>query len=116
MTLRELIETLERYPPDTPARLGFSEAHSHRGYYEQLAFCPWAATTAGWMLQHAQKAMGSHYPGYRGGMYQMGPDTICHVAGYGDGYGTPIDDDLILLMLGPVPTKDAATHSPPPQP
>lgn len=106
LTLEALIARLSLYPPDTPARLGFGEAHSYRGFYEQLAFCPHAGTTAGAMLKEAQKALHNQYPGYRGGMYQMGPDTPCHVAAYDDAYGTPIDDELILLMLGPVPTKE----------
>ena len=38
MTLGELIKALEAAPQDAVCEAGFSDPHSFRGFYEQLAF------------------------------------------------------------------------------
>lgn len=54
LNLGELIEELERHDPNLRLPLGFTEPHSYRGYYDQLAFQPAADVTIGEMLADAR--------------------------------------------------------------
>lgn len=101
-TLRELIGTLKMYPEDQVVPLGFSNAHSYRGYYDQLAFEPTRDTTVGAMLREAEFANGSTYQGWKGGDYTMGLNTEVHLAHEG-ATGEEIGPILLELMLGKPP-------------
>ncbi|HTN56799.1 MAG TPA: hypothetical protein VL043_00880, partial [Protaetiibacter sp.] len=61
MYLNELIEELSKRDPSTVVRQGFSNPHSYRGYYDQLAFEPTPNVTVGSMLAAAEEANGSTY-------------------------------------------------------
>lgn len=105
-TLGELIDTLKRYPEDQVVPLGFSNAHSYRGYYDQLAFEPATNTTVGTMLREAEYAVGGTFQGWKGGEYTMGLSTDVHLANEGD-CGEEIGPILLRLMLGepPIPPE-----------
>lgn len=98
MTLKELIEKLERIDPDRIAKIGFYRAHSYRGFYEQLAFSPSVNVSVRMMLESARGAVGDEFHGYKGGSYTMGPDTIVYLANYGE-TGEEITDELLDLMI-----------------
>lgn len=109
MRLREVIQRLEAIPADTVFTPGFGHPHSYRGYYEQLAFEPSGCTTAGDMLAYARSAVGSVFEGYKGGEYQMGLDTKCHIASYSK---TAEDDDSMWRFFDTLSIK--VTGNPPP--
>ena len=83
MTLGEIINKLKEYDPETQLNLGFTEPHSYRGYYEQLAFEPCKNTTIGRMLECCKKAKSGIFEGYKGGEYTYDDDTECNMAWYG---------------------------------
>jgi len=80
MTLDELIAVLEVENPAKVLPLGFSNPHSWRGDYMELAFEPTANVTVGAMHADARSALGATYEGYKGGQYTMHGYTDCHVA------------------------------------
>lgn len=94
MTLGELIEQLERLPPDMIFGDGFDEAFSYRGFYDQLAFSPANNTRADMMLAIAKGAVGQTYTGYKGGEYTMLEHTPVNIAEWGS-YGG--DEDALTM-------------------
>ena len=99
MTLGELIHVLKAAKQDLVCVHGFSDPHSYRGYYEQLAFEPTPNTTVAEMLTFAQDALGSTYSGYKGGEYTMGEHTDVWLACYGC-TGEAITSLTLEYMLG----------------
>jgi len=87
--LGELIAYLKTLPPDQRVKHGFTDPHSYRGYYEDLAFEPCEETTVGAMLAAAESALGGVFQGYKGGQYKMTEHTDCWLAEYGN-VGVPI--------------------------
>ena len=101
MTLRDLIQTLEKYPADKIVPHGFGQPHSYRGYYDQLAFEPMENVTVGAMLDDAKSALGKTFQGYKGGDYEMKAWTEVWLAHYGQ-CGEGIGPTLLRYMLGDV--------------
>jgi hypothetical protein len=99
MNLSELVSFLEKYPREQVVPIGFGQADSYRGYYDEVAFEPAENTTVGAMLDEAKKAIGSTYEGYKGGEYTMLAGTYCWLARYGE-IGEAIGPILLTLMLG----------------
>ncbi len=99
MTLIDLIQTLEQYPPDKVVPHGFGRPHSYRGYYDQLAFEPMQNVTVGAMLADAKSALGQTFQGYKGGDYEMGEWTEVWLAHYGQ-CGEGIGPTLLRYMMG----------------
>lgn len=99
LSLGELIERLEKEPPEKVASPGFDDPHSYRGYYDQLAFCIVRNASVGEMLKSAKQALGATYQGWKGGDYTMSHYTECWlVADHGD-TGESIGAVLLDLML-----------------
>lgn len=89
LTLDGLISVLAA--ADQSAIVQFSDGsypggeHSYRGYYDDLAFSPSAASkTVAELLKQASAARGETYEGYKGGDFVMDGDTPLWCAGYGD--------------------------------
>ena len=101
MYLQDLIELLETYDPKTVVKEGFSNPHSYRGYYDELAFEPTPNVSIGSMLKAAKSADGATYTGYKGGEYTMGSWTITHLANYGE-CGDTLSARLLRYMLADV--------------
>lgn len=82
MTLGKLIEALEAMPAN--ARVAnLQDAHSYRGYYEDLAFELYDDTRpAAELLAECKAAMGGVFEGYKGGKFVMGERTPVWVAEY----------------------------------
>jgi len=99
MTLGALINKLEEYPREQVVVKGFKNPHSYRGYYEQLAFEPADNTTVGEMLDSARSALGETFPGWKGGDFEMGEYTDCHLANWGK-CGEEMGPVLLGYMLG----------------
>jgi hypothetical protein len=102
MMLKDLIETLRKYPDDQVVPMGFTSAHSYRGIYSDLAFEPVANTTIGDMRREAEGAVGETFQGWKGGDYVMGEFTDVWLAEEGD-CGEGIGPILLRLMLGDPP-------------
>jgi hypothetical protein len=83
MILKDLIEGLEKIDPSRIVKRGFGSPHSDRGFYEDLGFDPAQDVSIGSMLEHAKSAMGQTFTGWKGGEYQMGEFTDCHIGEYG---------------------------------
>jgi hypothetical protein len=107
MTLEELITALEAENPDKVLPDGFTNPHSYRGDYYDLAFEPATNATVGDMLNDARRALNTTYSGYKGGDYRMGNHSECWLAPYGD-IGDTIGPLLLRLMLaaGHVPEAE----------
>lgn len=99
MTLDELIVALEAADPALVLPLGFSNPHSYRGDYMDLAFEPTANVTVGQMLADARTALGATYQGHKGGDYTMHAYTDCWLAEDGRGDGETIGPVLLTLLL-----------------
>ena len=107
MTLGELIETLEREPADKVVPVGFTHAHSYRGYYDELAFEFAANVRVGDMLNEALSAVEKVFGGYKGGDYRMSLATDCWLAEYGR-CGEAFSKLTLAVMLGHGPEALAA--------
>lgn len=81
MTLGELIAELEKLPPT--AVVGLGNAHSYRGYYNDLAFEPKEGATAAELLAEARSCIGRTFTGYKGGEYVMEEYTDCWCSPWG---------------------------------
>jgi hypothetical protein len=99
MTLAELITALEAEDPRKVVPHGFTDPHSWRGDYMDLAFEPASNVTVGAMLADARSALGAVFHGYKGGEYTMEEYTSCWLAEYGNGDGETIGPLLLKLML-----------------
>lgn len=100
MTLDELIAALAAEDPARTLPLGFSNPHSFRGDYADLAFEPTANVTVGSMLADARSAHGATYGGWKGGDHQMIGWTDCWLSEEGTGNGAePIGPILLTLLL-----------------
>lgn len=94
MNLGELISILEGLPAD--AKVGLSNPHSYRGYYEQLAFEPCEPRPVADVLTDARACVGAVFEAYKGGEYRMGLKTIVNCAKYGE----LNDDELTPAFFG----------------
>jgi len=84
VTLRDLIARLERaVERQEMLPHGFSEPHSYRGYYEDIAFEPDPSATPEEMLDAARSVLGVTFTGYKGGDFKMHEWTDCWIANYG---------------------------------
>lgn len=101
MTLAELIAALEAADPERVCPIGFTNPHSYRGDYRDLAFEPATNVAVAEMLDLARSADGATYEGWKGGDYTMGPNTNVHLATRGD-CGEEIGPVLLRYMLGVV--------------
>jgi hypothetical protein len=99
MTLDELIAALEAEDPARVLPLGFTNPHSYRGIYSDLAFEPRADVAIGRMLADARSAHGTTYQGHKGGDYTMTGWTDCWLAEEGRGGGEMIGTVLLALLL-----------------
>lgn len=99
MTLGELIQYLERVPPDTMCPVGFLSPHSYRGFYDEVAFRPSLNVLVSEMLAAARMALGGTFTGYKGGEYIMGEHTAVWVADWGC-LGEQIGPILLSYMVG----------------
>lgn len=98
MILRELIEYLEKEDQNKIVTMGFSNPHSYRGIYRELAFEPTINIAVSDMLKAAKSAMGETYTGYKGGDFTMNEYTNVHLAEYGN-CGEEIGYILLNYML-----------------
>jgi hypothetical protein len=99
MYLTELIKFLEKCDPALVVPVGFTHAHSYRGYYEDLAFEPAKNVTVGAMLACAKDALGKTFAGYKGGEFEMDEYTDIWLAYYGE-CGEGIGPILLSYMIG----------------
>jgi hypothetical protein len=99
MTLGELITALEAHDPATVVPTGFSNPHSYRGYYEDLAFEPASNVTVGDMLADARSALDATFEGWKGGQFTMRDYTDCWLSPKGTASGESIGPTLLRLML-----------------
>lgn len=98
MMLKDLITALEAADPNQTVRHGFTNPHSYRGYYMDLAFEPAANVTVAAMLADARSALGATYQGYKGGDFTMDAYTDCWLAEEGS-TGETLGSLLLELML-----------------
>jgi len=99
MTLDELITALEVEDPSKVLPLGFSNPHSWRWDYSELAFEPTADVAVGSMLADARAARGVTFQGWKGGEYTMVGSTECHLDEQGHVDGETIGPVLLTLLL-----------------
>lgn len=106
LTLGDLIAALEAADPAQRVPLGFTEPHSYRGYYDELAFEVTADVTVGAMLADARSALGATYQGWKGGDYPMDADTPVWLV---EREGTTGEQcgavSLHLMLTAPVPSS-----------
>lgn len=108
--LGDLILHLKSLPPDATFIVGFREACSYRGYYEQLAFVCDDNVTAAEMLLVAENAVGAEFYGYKGGDYTMDIHTPCHLVTEPSATGFPMPLSLFKT------DRWHANYIPPPDP
>lgn len=99
MNLADLITTLEAADPTLAVPRGFTNPHSYRGDYMDLAFEPATDVTVADMLADARSALGATYQGWKGGDFTMGEHTWCWLSVEGDASGETISALLVELLL-----------------
>jgi hypothetical protein len=103
LNLGQLIAELKKHDPDLVVPNGFHNAHSYRGYYDQLAFEREDNVTVGAMLETAEGALNKVFHGYKGGDYKMSEWTECWLATYGS-TGSAMSLELVRYMLAEAKT------------
>jgi hypothetical protein len=88
-TLGDLINWLEKQDPFLWVPDGFSEPHTDRGDYSELAFNPESLARIGEMLTQAKSAVGETFEGWKGGDFQMSERTPVYIGHFGE-CGEPI--------------------------
>jgi hypothetical protein len=102
-SLRVIIRTLEPAPDTSKVLpLGFSNPHSYRGYYDDVAFEPTKNVTINSMLAAARSAVGVTFSGWKGGEYRMNEWTTAWLAVEGS-TGETLGPILLGFMLGHAP-------------
>lgn len=109
MTLEELITALDAADPTLVLPHGFTNPHSYRGDYMDLAFEPASNVSVADMLADAQAALGTTYQGWKGGDFTMRGHTECWLAEEGC-LGETIGALLLSLMLA-AGIRDAARQA-----
>ena len=99
MMLEDLIALLEAEDPKKVCPDGFTNPHSYRGYYHELAFEPAVNVTVADMLEDAKSALGTTYTGYKGGDFTMDKYSDCWLSYEGHSSGDSIGPLLMRLML-----------------
>lgn len=82
-SLGELIRALEASDQERIVPIGFSEADSWRGSYNELAFTPAPDVAVKTMLVVARSSLGRTFSGYKGGEYEMSEWTPVHLSFHG---------------------------------
>lgn len=112
MSLEDVIAALEAVDPTWVVPHGFTNPHSYRGDYTELAFEPATNITVGEMLAAARSAVGAVYKGYKGGEFEMGVLSECWIATYGDSSEDLLGPMLLRFMLDTAhPPTDPASVS-----
>lgn len=106
MNLGDLITALEAADQNITCTNGFTNPHSYRGDYMDLAFEPATDVPVRDMLAAAQAALDTTYTGYKGGEFNMTADTWCWLSAYGDASGETLSPLSLQAMLTQ-PTADA---------
>ena len=83
MNLGELITKLENLPPETLVWPGLGEAHSYRGFYDQISFEPEGSMPASEALIKAKAEIGSTHTGWGGGEFYYDESTPVNFAEMG---------------------------------
>lgn len=99
MNLGELIAALEAADQTITCAHGFTNPHSYRGDYMDLAFEPATDVPVTAMLAAARSALNATYTGYKGGEFRMTADTWCWLSPYGDASCETLSPLALQAML-----------------
>lgn len=105
MTLGEYIDALTAADQSKLCTIGFSNPHSYRGFYYELAFEPVENITVAEMLAVANGCVSMYFQGYKGGEFRMGIYTNCWVAEWGS-TGSSLSPVELGFVLGVPPKYD----------
>ena len=88
MNLGTLADIVAQWTDDAYVfSIAFDEAHSYRGYYDEVAFEPATGVSVGKIKQQIERAFNETFTGYKGGEFQYSADTPVHLAYYGSAEG-----------------------------
>lgn len=110
MNLGDLITALETADQNLVVANGFTNPHSYRGEYMDLAFEPTPTVPVTAMLVAARSALNAIYTGYKGGEFLMTANTWCWLSLYGDASCETLSPLALKAML----TQAAAPAHPDP--
>lgn len=111
LTLGDLIDALEKAPPDAPVEFDFcrfvpTRLESYRGIYSELAFNYSRDTVriVRHVLDECRQAVGKTFTGYKGGEYRMDRTTRVYVDNTGEATqtiitGVEVDSDASMVVL-----------------
>ena len=104
MSLGGLIKALESCPEGTVFKEGFSNPHSYRGDYYELAVEPDYDVTREGMLACLRSVLNTELTGYKGGEFLMDEDVDVYLASYSctsrtlvTGWGARYGESFVLL-------------------
>jgi hypothetical protein len=110
LTLGDIIERLEREDPLRVLPVGFTNPHSFRGDYCDLAFEPAQNIRVEDVLDAARSAVGATYEGWKGGSYTMTEHSRCWISYEGESSDNAIGPLLLELLLRSGSTKDGTEN------
>jgi hypothetical protein len=99
INLGEYIALLEDQDLDLMMPIGFSQPHSYRGIYEELAFVITYRIKIGEMLDVAKGCVGQVFQGYKGGDFRMGEYTTVNYQMYEYAVYDGAEIDYLLMRL-----------------
>ena len=102
MTLEQLYKYLTQFPKTRTCKHGFTNPHSYRGYYEELAFEPAENVTVGHMIMCCTRAHNETFTGWKGGEFTYSDNTYVHIAYEGNANGENDDfpSEILLSIAG----------------
>jgi hypothetical protein len=80
ITIEQLYRFIKQFPEDRVCKNGFTNPHSYRGYYDEVAFEPVDDVTVKHMLDCIHRAINETFHGWKGGEYRYEPGTPVHIA------------------------------------
>lgn len=98
MKLEKLYSFLVQQPKNRVCKHGFTNPHSYRGYYDELAFEPADDVTIEHMLDCCNRAVSETFIGWKGGEFTYDKATQVHVASQGCVSATEYSFPAEILM------------------
>lgn len=100
MTIKQIIEWLQRFPAELETTGSFRQPHSYRGNYEDLGVdaSSLVPSTVGAQVELFSSCVGRAFRGYKGGSFVMTLDTDVYAAIEGN-EGEPLRTHDLALTL-----------------
>ena len=104
LTIGELLDCLKeldkRVSGDVLVKVGLINPQSYRGWHSQIAFDIKPVRSLADMISDLEWTVGRHFPGWKGGEFEMSRDTLCWLSMEGYASGVHLTKGLLCTLFG----------------